>query len=108
MRLWRAGTDVLPSLCRIRAKFYRISLPPSTGALPHPCWPKSALTPDCLPEEATFAAVMPLAAADGDVLRLQSPNVMLDPAQVQVESTFGRELLDYVVQDGRRVGAPLA
>jgi hypothetical protein len=54
-----------------------------------------------------FAALMPLMAPDGDFLRLQFLGVKLDPALLQIENVFARELLEYVVQDGRRVGAPL-
>jgi len=46
-----------------------------------------------------FAGILPLAAPDGDVLRLQFLSVDLDPALVHVENPFARELLEYVVRD---------
>jgi hypothetical protein len=53
----------------------------------------------------SFAGIQPLGAPDGDALWLLSLFGDFDPALVQVENPFGKELLDYVVQDRRRVGS---
>jgi hypothetical protein len=51
-----------------------------------------------------FAVIAPLAAPDGDILRLQFLSGDLDPALVQLENPFARELLDFAMRERRRVG----
>jgi hypothetical protein len=66
-------------------------------------------TPDlCRAAEADgffFSGVGPGFAADGDALRLQYLAVGLDAALLQIESAPGRDLVDYVERERRRVGA---
>lgn len=50
-----------------------------------------------------FSGVGLLAAATGDVLRLQYLNEELDPAQVHLENPFAREMLEYIVRERNRV-----
>jgi len=51
-----------------------------------------------------FGGICPLFAPEGDALRLQWLGVDLDERQLQLESTFARELLAYVAEERRRLG----
>jgi hypothetical protein len=50
-----------------------------------------------------FSGIGPCFAADGDALRLQRLNVPLDTSQLQLESSFARELVSYVESERQRV-----
>jgi hypothetical protein len=51
-----------------------------------------------------FSGIGLLAGPTGDVLRLQYLNEPLDTTQIQIESPFARELLEYIVEERERVG----
>ncbi|MBY0526534.1 MAG: hypothetical protein K2R98_24275 [Gemmataceae bacterium] len=52
-----------------------------------------------------FSAIVPLAVPDGDVLRLQQVRVPINPALVQIESPFARELLAYTIRERDRIAS---
>lgn len=100
----RAGTNVPDEIRRgrralcdhLRAGVVFLELPLDQPAIPELCR---------LAEEDGFffSGVAPLATPTGDVLRLQYLNEELDPAQVQIENPFAREMLEYIVREQKRV-----
>jgi hypothetical protein len=99
IQVQQAGANMLATIARARrslvaagAQAIYLDLP-----LAQPQTPELSHAAEA--EGFSFAGILPSAAPDGDVLRLQFLNVDLDPALVHVENPFARELLEYMVCD---------
>ena len=101
----RVGTDTAAAVGAARrdlcgpkgAEAVFLELPLAQAGTPELCRAAEA-------EGFFFSGLGPGFAADGDALRLQYLAVGLDASLLQVESAFGRELLDYVGRERQRVG----
>lgn len=99
----RIGADTFPEIAQARrdlcdlagAAVVFLDLPPAQGGAPELC--DAAETAGFF-----FSGVRPRFAADGDFLRLQYLNAVLDLERIHLASPLARELLDYILRDKAR------